>query len=102
MKYYRIKEKTGTSFWFALKGQIEFFGGPCIVGWKIDRFADCADWSKAHMISCELIESQKEARKISEFTCGHRSLESVEGKCPRCVDTKTGNWMDTVLEVIRK
>lgn len=100
MKFLRVKPKQGASFWFALKGRVEIFGGPCIVGWKVDRLGDCRDWSKAHMISCELLASEKPARKVNEFTCGHTGLEAVEGKCPRCIDTRTGHWMDNVLEVV--
>jgi len=99
LKYLRVKPKQGASFWFALKGRVEILGFPCIVGWKVDRLGDC-DWSKAHMIGEDLLASTKPARKTNEFTCGHRSQESVEGKCPRCIDSRSGNWMDSVLEVV--
>lgn len=101
MKFFRITENTGNAFWFLKKGEVEILGFACVVGFRVNRFGD-GDMTKALMISVELIASQKEARLISEFTCGHRSLENVNGKCPRCFQTKTGNFMDSVLAVIKK
>jgi hypothetical protein len=101
MKFFRITETTGRSFWFLKKGEARILDFDVVVGFRVNRFGD-GDMSKAHMISVELIASQKEARLISEFTCGHRSFENVNGKCPRCSETKTGNFCDSVLAVIPK
>jgi hypothetical protein len=101
MKFFRITETTGNAFWFLKKGEVEILGFPMVAGFRVDRFGD-GDMTKLLMISVELIVSEKPARFISEFTCGHRSLENVNGKCPRCFETKTGNFMDSVLAVIGK
>jgi len=98
-RYLRVKETSGTSYWFLLKKEGEILGFPVIFGHKVDRTCD-GDFTKIWMIGTELIESMKPARKISEFTCGHRSVEMVEGKCPKCFEGKSGNFMDECLEVV--
>ena len=107
-KHFRIKTKDGESFWFSIsataKSQYDLpanlLGEPLVVGFKVDR-TGYGSFTTLHFIHTGCIEWMRKAEKVNEFTCGHKSADMVEGKCPRCADTSTGHFMVSVLQTTK-